>query len=585
MNPTKKALLLFVPLLCSFLFFIQCSSGDKKEQNSHKPNIIVILSDDMGFSDLGCYGSEINTPNLDKLAENGIRFTQFYNTSRCCPTRASLLTGLYPQQAGMGWMTAIESDIKAYQGDLTNDCVTLAEVAKSAGYSTFMTGKWHVSHNMVDNGPKNNWPLQRGFDRFYGTIQGAGSYWDPASLCRGNTIISPFTDSLYKTSEYYYTDAISDESVRLITERDKDTPFFMYIAYTAAHWPLHARPEDIEKYKGVYDNGWEYIREQRYDRLKKSGIISPETELSPLDVHPWDEEENKEVESGRMEIYAAMIDEMDQGIGRIVETLKRQGIFDNTVILFMQDNGGCAEEIGTRGETRTHSSEPDTLKPLKPDEVQYLMFPMITRSGKDIMIGKGIKGGPDSTYVSYGKVWANASNTPFREYKHWVHEGGISTPLIVHYPDGIKNKNSFCSFTGHVIDIMPTVVELTGANYPTTYNNHSILPMEGTSLVPLFQDQSLERDGPVFWEHEANRALRSGDWKLVSKGELFNGSYGKWKNYRLGAWELYNIKNDRSEMHDLSAQYPDKVKQLSAIWEEYADRIKVYPAPWKLVDE
>ena len=543
------------------------------------------MSDDMGFSDLGCYGSEIKTPNLDRLAENGIRFTQFYNTARCCPTRASLLTGLYPHQAGMGWMTGLESDIKSYQGDLTDECVTLAEVAKSAGYSTFMIGKWHVSRNVRDDGPKHNWPLQRGFQRYYGTIQGAGSYWDPASLCRGNNLISPFTDSLNKTEDYFYTDAISDESVRFIKERDQDAPFFMYIAYTAAHWPLHARPEDIEKYKGVYDNGWEAIREQRFNRLKKLGLISPGTELSPLDVHPWEEEENKEVQSGRMEIYAAMIDELDQGIGSIVETLKEQGIIDNTVIFFLQDNGGCAEEIGTMEETGPQADNPESAKPLNIDEIQYRMFPLMTRSGKYVMKGKDIKGGPDSTYVSYGKVWANASNTPFREYKHWVHEGGISTPLIIHYPEGIKNKNSYCSFPGHVIDIMPTLVELTGADYPKTYNNHSILPMEGISLVPLLQGKSIEREGPIFWEHEANRAIRSGDWKLVSKGELFTGSYGQWENYKLGPWELYNIKTDRSEMHDLAAQYPEKVSELSAIWEEYAKRTQVFPAPWEPGEE
>ena len=585
MNTTYTTLTFSASIIGSALFFSQCSSSHKKEQNTQKPNIIVIMSDDMGFSDLCCYGSEIKTPNLDRLAENGIRLTQFYNTARCCPTRASLLTGLYPHQAGMGWMTDLESDIKSYQGDLTDECVTLAEVAKSAGYSTFMTGKWHVSRNVRDDGPKYNWPLQRGFQRYYGTIQGAGSYWDPASLCRGNNLISPFTDSLYKTEDYYYTDAISDVSIRFIRERDKDAPFFMYVAYTAAHWPLHARPEDIEKYKGVYDDGWESVREQRYNRLKKLGLISPGTELSPLDVHPWEKEENKEVQSGRMEIYAAMIDELDQGIGRIIETLKEQGIFDNTVIFFLQDNGGCAEEIGTMGETSPQANNPDTEKPLNMNEIQYQMFPSMTRSGKYVMKGKGIKGGPDSTYVSYGKVWANASNTPFREYKHWVHEGGISTPLIIHYPEGIKNRNSLCYFPGHVIDIMPTIVELTGASYPATYNNHSILPMEGVSLVPLFQGKSVERDGPIFWEHEANRALRSGDWKLVSKGELFRGPYGQWENFRFGEWELYNIKNDRSELHNLAAQYPEKVTELSAIWDEYANRLHVFPAPWKLADE
>ena len=538
----------------------------------------------MGFSDLGCYGSEIRTPNLDHLADNGVRLTQFYNTARCCPTRASLLTGLYPHQAGMGWMTAIDSQIPAYQGELNAECVTLAEVAKSAGYSTYMAGKWHVSRNAAEDGPKNNWPRQRGFDRFFGTIIGAGSYWDPATLCRDNRLISALSDGTGGGAPFYYTDAITNAAVRFVRERERSVPFFMYVAYTAAHWPMQARPDVIHQYNGKYDAGWQAVREQRFERMKRMGLLAPTSALSPLDVHTWEEEKNPEAEAGRMEVYAAMIDELDQGIGRIVETLKEQQILDNTVILFLQDNGGCAEEIGSLGETRPWSEDVDSLKALGRNEIQTEMIPHVTRDGQPVMRGEGISGGPASTYVSYGKVWANASNTPFREYKHWVHEGGISTPLIIHYPNGVTNNGRFSSFTGHVIDIMPTIVELTGASYPETFRGHPIQPMEGVSLVPLFRDEPLEREGPICWEHEMNRAVRLGKWKLVSKGELLNGGYGTWKNYRLGPWELYDMETDRSELHDLSGQFPERVRQMAAIWDEYAQRVHVFPAPWEPVD-
>ena len=582
----RRGLIFLCTAFCVGLALSGCTGPQEAGQTqgvSKRPNIVLIMSDDMGFSDLGCYGSEIKTPNLDGLAEDGLRLTQFYNAARCCPTRASLLTGLYPHQAGMGWMTAIDSDIKAYQGDLSNDSVTLAQVAKSAGYSTFMAGKWHVSRNSAADGPKYNWPLQRGFDRFFGTIIGAGSYFDPATLCRGNTLISPFSDTS-SDKQFYYTDAITDAAVQFVEERDKEAPFFMYVAYTAAHWPMQARPEVIAKYKGVYDAGWQAVREQRIERMKKLGVISADAELSPLDVHPWQEEKHPEVEAGRMEVYAAMVDEMDQGVGRIVGALKEGKVFDNTVILFLQDNGGCAEEIGSLGKTGPWAEDVTNLKALGKDEIQTEMIPHITRDGKYIMKGEGIRGGDASTYVSYGKVWANASNTPFREYKHWVHEGGISTPLIVHYPDGLNGQGRLSSFPGHIIDIMPTIVELTGASYPTEVGGHPIQPMEGISLVPLFQDEPLERGKALCWEHEMNRAVRLGKWKLVSKGELLNGGYGTWKNDRQGPWELYDIEKDRSELHDLSEQFPEKVQEMAAIWDEYAERIHVFPAPWKPVD-
>ncbi len=570
-------------LIVAAILFSGCQKKTKQEilNPGQRPNIILIMSDDMGFSDIGCYGGEIQTPNLDKLAQNGIRFTQFYNAARCCPTRASLLTGLYPHQAGMGWMTGIDAENPAYQGDLNSNCVTLAEVAKTAGYSTFMTGKWHVSKNVKADGSKHNWPLQRGFDRYYGTIQGAGNFYDPATLCRDNTLINPFIDEEYPSEGYYYTDAISNEAARFVKERDKDSPFFLYIPYTAAHWPMHAKPEDIKKYKGVYDAGWEEIRKERLIKMKELGLIPADTKLSPLDTHPWGEEPNKEVQAGRMEVYAAMIDAMDQGIGEVIQTLKQEGIFDNTLILFLQDNGACAEEIGTLGKTRPWAVDDEELTPLTKEEIEYKVIPRVTRDGEKIMKGEGITGGAENTYVAYGLPWANASNTPFREYKHWVHEGGISTPLIVHYPNLIKYTNSINSFPGHIMDIMPTLAELMGASYPEVKDGNNIHPVEGVSLVPLFRGKEISREKAICWEHEMNRAVRLGDWKLVSKGELLDGPYAHWTNSRLGEWELYNIEQDRSELHDLANTYPEKVKELASIWDEYAERIHVFPNPWK----
>lgn len=536
-----------------------------------RPNIIVILSDDMGYADIGCYGSEIHTPNLDQLATGGLRFSQFYNGARCCPTRASLLTGLYPHQAGMGWMRDTDYQLPGYRGDLNPKATTIAEVAKSAGYATFLTGKWHVSQNIREDGPKTSWPLQRGFDRFYGTIQGAGSYFDPATLCRDNHLISPFADPAYKTDSFYYTDAITHEAIRFIKERDASKPFLLYVTYTAAHWPLHAKPADIAKYKGKYDKGWDVIRNARFEKLRHEGLISNNTELAPADYPGWDNGIDKAVQAARMEVYAAIIDDMDQGIGAIREALKQQGIDNNTVIMYMQDNGGCAEDIGATGTTGNWTQQPETVQPLKKDEISYATIPHITRDGKLVKKGKGISGGPDSTYISYGKVWANVSNTPFREYKHWVHEGGIATPLIINYPGVTNGKNRITSFVGHIIDIMPTIVELTGAEYK------GIIPLEGVSLVPLLKGKSLDRGKAICWEHEMNRAIRLGDWKLVSKAELLKDK----EHYRLGKWELYNMKKDRSELHDLSALYPEKVKELSSIWNAYAQRVGVFPAPWK----
>lgn len=532
-----------------------------------RPNIIIVLSDDMGFSDIGCYGGEIQTPNLDSLAAGGLRFTQFYNTARCCPTRACLLTGLYPHQAGVGHMT-VDLGSDGYRGDLNRNCVTIAEALRPAGYATYAVGKWHVTKTLrpKTEAGRHNWPLQRGFDRYYGTISGAGSFYDPDALVRDNALISPYADPEYRPKQYYYTDAISDHAVRFIAEhaeRAKDKPFFLYVAYTAAHWPMHALEKDIAKYRSRYDQGYEPIRLERLERARRLGLIDPKWPMSPADAD-WNKVDDKAWESRCMEVFAAMIDCMDQGIGRIIAELKKQGQLDNTLVMFLQDNGGCAEDFG-RGPRGKPRADAPRLAPMKPEELQLDMIPKQTRDGYPVRSGVGAMPGPSDTFVSYGRGWANVSNTPFREYKHWVHEGGISTPLVAHWPKGIpaERHNQLVREPGHLIDLMATCVDLAGAKYPTEVAGQKIQPMEGVSLRPAFDGKPLDRSQPIFWEHEGNRAVRQGKWKLVAKENQ--------------PWELYDIEADRTELSDLAANLPEKVKQLSAEWDTWAGRAKVFP--------
>ena len=548
----------FVPF-CLFAFLLTNAASSED-----RPNIIVIMSDDMGYSDIGCYGSEIQTPVLDGLAENGLRFTQFYNTARCCPTRASLLTGLYPHQAGVGHMMS-DSGYDGYRGDLNRNCMTMAEVLKTAGYGTYMAGKWHVTKQVKPDGDKSNWPRQRGFDRFYGTIHGAGSFYDPNSLTRDNTQVSPIADPEYTPETYYYTDAISDHAVRFISEHNQkntEQPFFVYVAYTAAHWPMHALPQDIEKYKGVYNEGYGAIRDSRLERMKQLGVVRRDIDLS-AQAEDWEKVEHREWEIRCMEVYAAMVDRMDQGIGRIVRTLKDTDQFDNTLVLFLQDNGGCAEGLGRRPKDDFPERPKNPLEAMAKDELQFDMIPKKTRDGWPLIQGPNVMPGPADTYIAYGRGWANVSNTPFREYKHWVHEGGISTPLIAHWPKGIERKGELENQPGHLIDIMATCVDLSGAEYPEEYNDHQITPLEGRSLRTAFDGEEIDREA-IYWEHEGNRAIRVGDWKLVAKGAN-------------GPWELYNVVIDRAEQNDLAAAEPTRVRVLSAMWQKYAERAMVLP--------
>ncbi|WP_439484382.1 arylsulfatase [Cyclobacterium plantarum] len=519
-----------------------------------RPNILLIMADDMGYSDMGSFGGEIATPNLDMLAEGGIKFTQFYNAARCCPTRASLLTGLYPHQAGIGGMTN-DRGVPAYRGDLNKQCVTIAETLKESGYRTFMSGKWHVTKH-VDiwrtwltedqkiRTSKDNWPLQRGFEEFFGTIHGAGSYYNPATLTKNNTPVDA-------GEGFYYTDAISEhasEFIRKFGKGDPDEkPFFGYIAYTAPHWPLHALTEDIEKYKGKYDRGWDKIREERMARMEAMGLIHPEWKLSVRDPDnlSWEETGDKEWWAACMEVYAAMVDRMDQGIGSILQALEQTGQLDNTLIFFLQDNGACHEVLTDNWPRSLH-------------------FPAFQRDGSPLLRGNDVtvKPGPESTYMSYSSEWANASNTPFRLYKHYIHEGGISTPLIAYWPEGIQQASRNSGQLAHITDIMPTIVEVSGASYPEEYKGERIKPMEGQSLVPVFRNQTFDHQ-PIGWEHEGNRGFRDGKWKLVATS-------------RPGAeWELYDIETDRTEQQDLAKVRPQITAAMIRKYSEWANRVGV----------
>ena len=524
-------------------FALNHMACQKKNAEQSQTNIVLVMADDMGYSDIGCYGGAIQTPNLDQLAQDGLRFTQFYNGARSCPTRASLLTGLYAHQTGIGHMVGTNSDQPGYTGIMNQHCVSLATVLQSAGYSTYMTGKWHVSKS-TDTSDMHNWPLQRGFDKYYGTITGAGSFFDPHTLTYNNTPIE-------SPPGYYYTKVISDSASAFVEDhlKEKKNPFFLYVAYTAPHWPLHAPKEDIEKYKGRFDQGWDQLRRERMERMQEMGIIRDNWKMSPRDdrVPAWDTVSDKAFQQRRMEVYAAQVDIMDRGIGRIIETLRAKDELGNTLFIFLSDNGGCAETL---------SKEAAWVRRFGPET---------THDGKEVIYGNftGRMPGPPDTYQSYGVNWANLSNTPFRLYKHYVHEGGIATPLIIHWPGQINQPGSLYRQPGHIIDIMPTLAEVAGAEYPDSLNNRDILPQEGKSLLPALKGEPIKRDAPLFWEHETNKAIRQGPWKLVSK----------WN----GDWELYNLEADRTERNNLAGQYPERVRHMKERWEEWALRTHVKP--------
>ncbi|MFW6218887.1 MAG: arylsulfatase [Bacteroidota bacterium] len=563
----SKKIWIYCGISLCLRILVACSP--QKEQESNRPNIILILADDMGYSDLGCYGSEINTPSLDNLAANGLLYTQFYNAARCCPSRASLLTGLYPHQTGFGLMDEPQY-LPGYTGELSANSVTLAEVLRDTGYSTYATGKWHLTHNYGQwkeglDTSKINWPLQRGFDKFYGTIIGAGSYFDPKSLVYDNT---PLT---LNDPKYYYTDAITDTTISFLKshlESKIEEPFFCYVAYTAPHWPLHALSEDIKKYAGMYDVGWDTIRQKRYEKMLASGIIEDDWELSPRNEEaiPWKEADDKEWRTRCMEVYAAQVDRMDQGIGKLVKTLEEAGELDNTIIIFLSDNGADKAELYLGFDN--------------------ILVPDTTLTGKPVRAGnyRDLMPGPDSTYQSAGREWANVSNAPFRYFKMNTYEGGTSTPLIVHWPAGIESKGGLRKQMGHIIDIMPTFMEVSGAIYPESRDTAEVIPYAGKSLVPTFTDKPLERDY-LAWEHLSNRGIIMGEWKLVSFEKDLRRYWedGRMKFEALSdnrPWELYNLYDDRTEVHNLAGKYPEKVDEMAAQWEEWAKRVHVKPWPY-----
>ncbi|WP_051302525.1 arylsulfatase [Salibacterium aidingense] len=508
--------------------------------SANKPNIILILTDDLGYSDLGCYGSEIDTPNIDQLAGNGLRFTQFYNSARCCPSRASLLSGLYPHQAGVGEMDQ-DRETPGYRGYLKDQCVTLAEVLKKGGYHTYLAGKWHVGKTG---------PTERGFDDFYGLLGGFASFWDKKNYIR---LPEGKPGQTYREEEFYATDAITDHALDFIEEsRHKDQPYFLYLSYNAPHFPLQAPKEDIEKYKKVYEKGWDIIREERLERMKELNIVDENVPLPPRseywnrdrDIHginpAWesiDPDRQKDL-ARRMAVYAAMVDRMDQNIGRVLQDLREQNELEDTLILFCSDNGACAEWDPWGFDNWITTSNMLHRK----EDIDHM-------------------GGPGS-YHSYGSGWANACSTPLQLYKHYIHEGGICTPLIAHWPEKVKRKGAIDHRPGHFIDFMATFVDITEVEYPKTHQGRDILPMEGESLLPAFLGETAT-ERTLCFEHEQNAGVRQGSWKLSKVKEK--------------EWELYHIDSDRNEMHNLVEKYPEKVEEMKRIWEEWAHRTNVYP--------
>ncbi len=506
---------------------------------SSRPNIVLIMADDMGYSDIGCYGGEISTPHLDQLAANGLRFTEFYNTGRCCPTRASLLTGLYPHEAGLGHMVYRDRG-PGYHPFLNDQCVTIAEALQNAGYRTMMTGKWHVGHE------RGQWPTDRGFDQFYGIHIHIDSYFKVLRNCpvfhNGRLAIPPTANppnTLHPDKEWYTTDVFTDWAMKFLDEADRDQPFLLYLAHNAPHFPLEAPEENIAHFKGKYLGGWDRLREERLARMKQLGIVAPDTPLSPSENESWEnvsETDRRELDFRRA-IYAAQIERLDQNIGRLVQKLKDLGELDNTLILFLSDNGCSAENgmYGLKWEQNKIANYADWRK----------------ESGWS---------------VSQGQAWACASNTPFRLYKRWVHEGGIATPLIAHWPKVIRDGGGLTSQPGHVVDIMATLCDIAGADYPTERNGQPVKALRGESLLPTFRSPDETRSRTLFWEHEKHAAIRDGDWKLVTKNVSDPA-----------AWELYDLSADRVELNNLAADRPNLVTSLSDRWTTWAKESNVVP--------
>ena len=496
------------------------AAGCNRPTERARPNIVMILSDDMGYSDLGCYGGEISTPNLDRLAAQGMRFTRFYTNNMCVPTRASLMSGCYTTKA------------LAPDNSLSRQVVSAAEALSDAGYSTYLSGKWHLSR---DEAP-GSLPCERGFDRFFGTTLGACSFWTPASLMVDN---QP-AEHLYLDPDFYYTDAITDHALEFMREGlSRPAPFFLYVAYTAAHWPLHAYEEDIGSYSGRYQAGWDRLRRSRHARMKELGTINPDWPLSARNpsVPPWDEEPHKGWQERRMEVYAAQVTRMDRGIGRLLDEIEASGEAHNTLVVFQVDNGGCHVEYGV-----------DRKGP-------YL--PARTRDGRPVIPGNrpDVMPGPENTYQSYGHGWANLSNTPFRLYKQHDHEGGITVPLIARWPAVIRNQGALTGQLAHVIDLMPTFLEAAGAEWPETVGGRQVHRPDGRSLLPVLRGDTRQPPSALYWKWSRGRAIRQGRWKLVGvRGE---------------PWELYDVEADGTELENLAGGEPQRVAAMERLWQRW----------------
>ncbi len=501
------------------------------------PNIVVIMADDMGYSDIGCYGGEIQTPNLDRLASGGLRFAQFYNNAKCAPTRASLLTGLYAQQCGV------------HNGPVVmENCATIAELLSGAGYRTLMAGKWHAQQL----------PTERGFDRYYGLADGCCNFWNPGEQRSGEPkpaeknwprkwaddgeVSQPFTP---EDRDFYATDAFTDHAIGYLDEyANEDKPFLLYLPYTAPHYPLHAHPSDIEKYRGKYMEGWDVVRKRRRARMIEMGLIKESWGIAPRDERvpawedvedkdawdmdafykkngegiSWDDARDREMWDLKMAVYAAMVDRMDQNIGRVLAKIRDLGKESNTLVLFLSDNGGCAEVRHTT---------------------------------------PGVPPGPVESYRTVDPPWATVQNTPFRKFKRWDHEGGISTPLVAYWP-GVIEPDTMTNEIGHIIDLMPTCLDLAGAKYPESFGGQPIPGCEGKSLLPILEGGTRDSHDALYWQFSDCRAVRSGDWKAVWSGD--------------GPWELYNIEEDRCELNDRATMEPDRVQELGVKWMAWAER-------------
>ncbi|MBC8351989.1 MAG: arylsulfatase [Planctomycetes bacterium] len=507
------------------------------------PNVLVIVADDLGFSDLGCYGSEIETPHLDKLAAGGVRLARFYTTGRCCPSRASILTGLYPHRAGLGHMVK-DLGQPGYRGRVSDRAVTLAQVVNTAGYRSFISGKWHLGGDD---------PTQHGFEEFYGTLVSAKTFWEPDHFLRRP---ANRERRAYDKETFYGTDAVTDHAISFLdlARKTPTKPWMLYLAYNAPHFPLQAPKEDIAKYADRYHVGWDEIREQRLKKMKSLGLVPKSTPLTPRSPFwnygetatglnpPWSTlpEVRRTDLARRMAIYAAMVDRLDQNIGRLLADLCSKDEFDNTLIIFLSDNGACAEWDPHGFDIK---SSPNNILH-RDDAIEHM--------------------GESGTFHSVGSGWANASNAPWRLYKHYNHEGGISSPCIVHWPAKVGRRGQIDHRPAHLIDLMPTLVEVSRATYPAELNARTITPMAGTSLLPLLQGEPVEARA-LYFEHEGNRAVIDGQWKLAAlKNE---------------PWELYDIDADRTELRDLAAEHLDIVKRLSVQWDGWAKENFVTPLP------